>query len=129
MDEIHVKHLDAALAALTNIEGLPAKERDCADDIIRAGFDTAVVINGDVVISKESMRIKAKSIARSMSDAEAMKWLSEDPLAAKRVEEFVISRRGWTGFDLAALLRDCREYALVKIVYAALTSARSVSVK
>ncbi len=129
MDERHLTKMTAALAALTSIEGVGDGDRELADDIIRKSFETATVLNREVYIEKDRIRAEAKRIVDTIPDKGIMEWVGTDPLAEKRVEEFVRMRHGWDGNKFLALMRQCREFALIRIVYAALTTGKTVAVK
>ena len=129
MEEQHVLKMTAALDVLSSIEGISEQDRDFAYDIIKKSFDTAVIVDDEVRISKEAIRREAKRIAQELPLSEVMKWVGNDPAAERRIEEYVRLRYGWDGHGFAPLLRGCREFALIRIVYAALTTVKTVVVK
>lgn len=129
MEERHVLKMTAALNVLSSIEGISEEDRDYADDIIRKTFETVEVVDDEVRISKEVIREEAKRIIESLPTSMILRWIGDDPAAERRIEEYVQLRYGWDGHGFEQLIRECRKFALVRIVYAALTTVKTIVVK
>lgn len=129
LDERHLSKLTMALTALSAIGGLSDRDRELADDIIRKSFETASISGDEVCISKDVIRDEAKRICDGLTDSVIRDWMATDPCAERRIEEYVRMSHGWDGWGWMALIRRCREFALIRIVYAALATGKTVAVK
>lgn len=129
MDGLQVDRLSACMDGLICITGLNQTIREMAEDVIGAGMEGAQEKGEGVVVFRADMEKKAHEIVESLGTTDILRWVAEDARAEKMIEEYVGVSGGWKGEGLIPLLRKCREYEIMRVVYAAMLSVKTVTIQ
>lgn len=132
MDERQVERLAACISAISTVPNLTENIRGAVQDIIGAGMESATGNDdGSVVMQRKAMEDKAHSLVTAQTDHDVLDWVAADIRAVSMIEEVARINGGWKGVrdSFVSLLRQSMEYELMRIVYAALLSVKTVTIE
>jgi len=132
VNERQVERLAACVSAIASVPNLTETIRGTVQDIIGAGMEGAVGRDdGSVTMRRRDMEARAHSLVTARTHHEILDWVTNDVRAVPMIEEVTRINGGWKGGrdSFIALLRQSMEYELMRIVYAALLSVKTVTIE